>query len=196
MNQATNLIQWRNLTDEQKAEFDFENYKYQFQSEYEWTSSTAIRGESAGYDLVYRLVIEDDKWYFYREDSGMKVGFEGVDKGKNLDLSPEEYRTLRPARPDFEIPQPEKTLEQKIQEKWPDKEVVMLQESTCYKHNREALFFGESDNYHVVAQSMKGFYKYVYEIEGELVDDREATVSCLETGKTIQPIAVLFNKES
>ena len=62
MDQVTNLIQWKNLTDEQKADFDFENYKYEFQNGVHWNY---IQTKTPYDHCVYRLVVEDDKWYTY-----------------------------------------------------------------------------------------------------------------------------------
>ncbi len=91
-----------------------------------------------------------------------------------------------------EIPQPE-TLEDKIKAKWPDKEVEML--GHCKVNGWLGL--GEEDGArepHIYAQSYKAFYKYVYECEGRLYIDRTPTDYCENTGKTLQPIAVLFER--
>jgi hypothetical protein len=183
MNQVRNLIQWKNLTQEQKDDFNFENYEYQFLSEYEWTNSTVIRGESAGYDLVYRLVIEDDKYYVY-EDGGREEVFKG-DEPYLVDT-----KLLRPARPD-EIPQPEKTLEQKIQEKWPDKEVIMFGWSSA---NIWGWTTGNKTE-HIKAQSMRGFHTYVYQRpqDDSFFPDTEA-IFCWNEFLTLQPVAALFER--
>ena len=70
INQVTNLVQWKNLTDDEKAAFDFENYKYehQLESETEWIDSS---GPFA--DDVYRLVIEPDKWYYCGDINGCDI---------------------------------------------------------------------------------------------------------------------------
>ena len=63
MNQTTNLVQYKNHTEEQKGDFDFENYKYEYQSlqGLQWHS---LKGSTADTERIYRLVIEEDKWYF------------------------------------------------------------------------------------------------------------------------------------
>lgn len=159
MNQVTNLIQRKNLTQEQKDEFDFENYKY-----------------------VYRLVIEDDKWYFAHDE---------VRLGKDWDKDElEEACECRPARPD-EIPQQEKTLEQRIQERWPDKKVVMFGWSSA---NIWGWTTGNKTE-HIKAQSMRGFHTYVYQ---RLQDDSffpdTKAVYCWNEHLTLQPVAVLFER--
>jgi hypothetical protein len=155
MNQARNLIQYKNLTDEESVDFDFENYKYEMQYPNE-----LLEYQEATLDIlphrVYRLIIEDDKWYWL--SSPLDVGLR---QGETLDQSTIESATvLRPARKD-EIPQQEKTPEEKIKEKWPDKEAVMfdydiegvLREQGNLLDGRDA---------HLVSQSKRGFSGYVY----------------------------------
>ena len=190
MNQVTNLIQWKNLTEEQKADFDFENYKYKAQTANGWedySSFTYLSSDSVvtqREQLVFRLFIEEDKWYFC----------EGVYKKPILgkDLYCEDFNVfsenLRPAKP-HEIPVKEKTLPERIQEKWPDKEVVMLEfdANDCLQF-ASGHYLGQI---HCTAQSMKGFFRYVYEYgDGELTLFHEP-LDVLDD-KTIQPIAVLF----
>lgn len=183
MNQVTNLVQWKNLTQEQKDGFDFENFKYEVQRLTNgvdfYTSIVSMNGE-ANYEKVYRLVIEPDKWY-----TGFINGELVTCLGSCFDgLNPE---TLRPARPD-EIPQPEKTLEEKIQEEWPDKEVVMFGWSSA---NIWGWTTGNKTE-HIKAQSMKGFAGYVYDFEeGYKINSRP-----IWPNTTMQPIAVLFEGEA
>ena len=189
MNQVTNLIQWKNHTDEQKADFDFENYKYYWQT----SSGVFLSCDKSDFSLsanVYRLVIEDDKWYVMVEYDGMKV-YKDMLKGSAI-RSPEKYTNLRPAKPD-EIPQPEKTLEQKIQDKWPDKEVVMLTPENGVLRIVKKIGGFEYDRPHIFAQSMKGFHKYVYELlSGKLeLNTRPIMPGVLPT---LQPVAVLFER--
>ena len=188
MNQVTNLIQWKNLTDEEKAGFDFENYKYEYQICREWIKYE-MGSIDPRLDMVYQLVIEDDKWYYWvwEGESFIKLGSQVVEMHRGG------YSTIRPARPD-EIPQDERTLEQKIQDKWPDKKVVML----AYTGKFQELTFpvGTLDRYHFAALSMKGFFFYVYQIpqDGSFFLDTKAAY-CWNEGTTIQPIAVLFEGE-
>lgn len=181
MNQVTNLVQWKNLTQEQKKDFDFEDYKYEYQGEHNWWLPHA---GICKFERIYRLVIEDDKWY-----TGFINGELVTCLGSCFDgLNPE---ILRPAKPD-EIPQQEKTLEQKIQEKWYGKEVVMLEPENGMLRIVKTVGACEYDSPHVFAQSMKGFYKYVYDLGGELIADRKPTGDA--GNKTIHPVAVLFEE--
>ncbi|MCP4988594.1 MAG: hypothetical protein GY928_21840 [Colwellia sp.] len=187
MNQVTNLIQWKNLTEDQKAEFDFENYKYEKQVAYNWevmpNKFTACMD-----DAVYRLVIEDDKWYTYFSE---KFSEKYTVKGSEF-TNPDGAICLRPAKPD-EIPQQEKTLEQKIQEKWPDKEVVMLTPENGVLRIVKKIGGFEYDRPHIFAQSVKGYHKYVYELlSGKLeLNTRPIMPGVLPT---LQPVAVLFEE--
>jgi len=99
MNQTNpHFTQWKNLPDEQKAEHDFDNYKYEFQhSSGYWLN---IHVPPLDHNLVIRLVIEPGKWYFLEESDGFTSY---VIKGS--EISPiNTWPILRPARPD-EIPE-------------------------------------------------------------------------------------------
>tara|TARA_R100000808_G_C2153015_1_gene162836 strand:- start:3951 stop:4514 length:564 start_codon:yes stop_codon:yes gene_type:complete len=184
MNQVTNLIQHKNLKQEQKDDFDFENYDYVYQGR----DDCWYTGEASG-EHVHRLVIVDDKWYTRTDDDGQQL----TALGEDIDKATIEYAlSLRPAKPD-EIPQPEKTLEQKIQEKWPDKEVVMLTPENGMLRIVKTVEECEYDSPHVNAQSMKGFHKYVYELlSGKLeLNTRPIMPGVLPT---LQPVAVLFER--
>ena len=198
MNQVTNLIQWKNLTEEQKADFDFENYKYEFQM-FDWVPK---RGSDIANDRVYRLVIEEDKWYFckgiYKKPIQGKYLICENFKYKKLKV----FENLRPAKR-HEIPKPkEKTLQERIQEEWLDKEVVMLEmtdpNNSIANHEFLSLvdYFYENSipiaHYH--AQSMKGFFRYVYDFGDDgFFLDREPTDG--DSLKTIHPVAVLFEAQ-
>ncbi len=98
MNQTQNLVQWKNLTNTQKFHFNFKDFKYQKQNGLEFKD---LKGDEypLGCD-VYRLVIEEDKWYccFAHRWS--------IQKGSTLIGSsqhPSVLSILRPARPD-ELP--------------------------------------------------------------------------------------------
>ena len=188
MNQVTNLIPWKNLTQEQKDDFDFENYRYTVQTPtntkffgfYQKERPTSI----TDFGSVYRLVIEHDKWYTYSSEEFSK---KYTVKGSEF-VNPDGAISLRPAKPD-EIPQQEKTLEQKIQEKWPNKEVDILYPKfglLCINHNNQ-------NRTHILAQSMKGFYKYVYEQENGILSPSTRTTLPWKN-KTLQPVAVLFER--
>ena len=77
----------------------------------------------------------------------------------------------------------EPTLLERIEEKWPDKEVVMLEWGS------DSLKIGNWGHYH--AQSMKGFVGYVYDIEGLFT---KVSPTFRGTNNTNFPVAVLFNK--
>ncbi len=62
MNQATNLIQWKNLTNAEEVDYNFKEYSYEFLEYYEWKPTKGIFSPNDHY--VYRLVIESDKWYY------------------------------------------------------------------------------------------------------------------------------------
>jgi hypothetical protein len=102
MNQTNNLVQWKNLTEDQKAGFDFEGYKYEEQhyNSNQWMGYVSHHGRDT--TSVYRLVIEPDKFYYW--DDGDGIG-SGVKKGK--DFITFGYKSLRPAKPE-EIPKPKK----------------------------------------------------------------------------------------
>jgi len=107
MNQTTNLVQYKNLTDDQKATFDFEGYAYEFQLDDKgWKDLLVIGKESFIYkgslksvsghpynNTVYRLKIDPEKWYFWEA-----IGLSGVTMGKDLN-NPNLEGIIRPAKP-------------------------------------------------------------------------------------------------
>ncbi len=101
-----------------------------------------------------------------------------------------EYRI----KPD-EIPKPEPTLLERIEAKWPDKRVIML---GWYKYEieaRELLRMPWSTNglyNHYEAQSMKGFFKYVYSTNNELLTSGNCPNSVYASYETI---AALFDRD-
>jgi hypothetical protein len=139
-------------------------------------------------DNVYRLVIEEDKWYYLsdEQDTGICTG---VTINNNYT---DDAIIIRPAKAS-EIPKPkEKTLEERIQEKWPDKEVVMLDDGT------DILLFSYAGSCanrpHIEAQSMKGYCGYVYYAEGKVPemhrDEKPISEACNH------PVAVLFRRDN
>jgi hypothetical protein len=91
-----------------------------------------------------------------------------------------------------EIKPKELTLEEKVKAKYPDYEVLMLID------DRDILMFPRfGDEFkHVEAQSIKGFHGYVYHREWDNnYYFRYYAADVLNSGKYIQPIAVLFNKD-
>lgn len=191
MNQFNNLVQWKNLTDEEKAGFDFVDYKYEVQrltNGVDFYSSIVSMNGEANSEKVYRLVIEPDKWYAMPDPDGLYV-YKDILKGSDI-KSPEKYTNLRPARPD-EIPQDERTLERKIEDKWPDKEVVVFGWSSA---NIWGWTTGNKTE-HIKAQSMRGFHTYVYQRpeDDSFFPDTKA-VYCWNEFITLQPVAVLFER--
>lgn len=105
MNQTNNLIQWKNLTDEQKAGFDFPGYKYERQLDLDWTSSERKADALSG--GVYRLVIEPDKWYYCEGTTDKPEVLKGLDlttfnQVRNVPV-------IRPAK-HSEIPKPKRVF--------------------------------------------------------------------------------------
>jgi hypothetical protein len=90
---------------------------------------------------------------------------------------------------DYKVKPKELTLEEKVKAKYPDYEVVML---AWDERNRWVM----QDSYlHVDAQSRKGFYRYVY--QHPHYDWDTCTIPTMQWTKdeTIQPVAVLFERE-
>jgi len=85
---------------------------------------------------------------------------------------------------------PAQTLKERIEAEYGDYDVVML-EWIC---NHLSISDKNVTWSHMQAQSMKGFYKYVYErSDGTLHCARNPAIEDEE--KTIQPVAVLFYKQ-
>lgn len=217
INQVTNLIQFKNLSKEQQASFDFENYEYEGQDSGHGSENTKFTkilpcGKTKGMaHRVYRLKIEPEKWYFSKY-----LGNPHIILGKEVTYQAEEHYMpiLRPATPD-EQPKP-LSLEDRIKAEFSDKRVVMLEFGREGNDNIDLLkmmedqfmYPCESGGYHSThteAQSMKGFYRYVYICQSEIDDgeikfytSREPTedYDILDGGKTIHPVATLFSVQS
>ena len=155
MNQVTNLIQYKNLSDEQKAEFNFEGFKYERQVAYDW-EVMPTKFTSPVDDRVYHLVIEPGKYYYIEDKHGFDVRCTDI---------PINAPILRPAKTS-EIPKPEKTLKERVEEEYPDFEVVIFEERHFLGFEGSIPFGGNLGTVefwpHTTAQSMKRFYKYVY----------------------------------
>ncbi len=93
MNYTTNLIQYKNWTLQQKKDADFKNYKWERQTrQLKWISNT---GGLIDPNSVYRLVIENYKWYYCYSYASSII------KGKDLVVNCKNgYNTIRPARPE------------------------------------------------------------------------------------------------
>lgn len=99
---------------------------------------------------------------------------------------------------EYEEPK-EKTLEERIQEQWANKNVVMF----ARKESTGALVFADFEHIkHIGAVSMKGFCGYIYENQSTKVPFKvysEPVKGTLEGEEGFTqfafPVAVLFNKE-
>lgn len=188
MNQVTNLTQYKNHTDEQKAGFDFENYKYEVQAlrDLDWFNASKSKGTNEERDQkVYRLKIDPDKWY-YMENA---CGFSKDTKGSDLNENTIEFLTiLKPATAE-EIPKPE-TLEDRVKAEYGEYDVVMLEFPAEY-----LLYYDEDCDIHrphIEAQSMKGFAGYVYLWPSEFNAHYEPVKYI--SGNYTHPIAFLLSR--
>lgn len=88
----------------------------------------------------------------------------------------------------------EKTLEERIKEKWADKEVILL--DTNAQGSLVILQESGPSSYHIDAISMKGFAGYIY-IKGRTGEKlRDSSSPCHKVdGKYQFPVAVIFEKE-
>lgn len=184
INQVTNLIQWKNLSKEDQAGFDFERYKYEWQSETIWESVNwaPLKPNSNG---VYRLVIQPDKFYYMEGENGTEII-----KGGSIDNRDRKVSSvIRPAT-SAEMPKPA-TLEDRVVAEYKDFEVSMLEWNGSFlDYICEGVDFP-----HTQAQSMRGFYKYVYEFGDFLsISIDPTTIHHYGDGEdeTITPIAALF----
>ncbi len=188
MNQVTNKIPYGLLTEEEQAQF----CRYaKVRGMYEMYDNKAV-WKVSGYEPKfckwppYRLIIKDDEWYYFESGCVTRV-WEGVEiTSRGID----NMQVLRPATPaEIEAAKPkELTLEDKIKAKYPDYEVDML-------------YWGLTDilsckgHTHASAQSMKGFYRYVYQhIDGDW-DTSTSPTMMWDKGITLQPVAVLFERD-
>ena len=86
----------------------------------------------------------------------------------------------------------EPTLLERIEEKWGDKEVIMLEwDEHCDDVYMLIMKYKECHWKHIEAQSMKGFYKYVYLTDEDVLACNSTPISEYAEWETV---AVLFNK--
>ena len=113
MNQTNpHFTQWKNLTKEQKDEYDFEGYRYNYQAGSgiwqpfipQFAGKRLVSPEG---QYVYRLVIEPDK-YYYVSCSAINKGVPFTSEGLSLEHYLI-YDILRPARIS-EIPKPKRSF--------------------------------------------------------------------------------------
>jgi len=198
MNQATNLIQWKNLDEDQREQFDFYHgvYEAQFPGNSKgWRDCSKQQSRESVVkchgDTIYRLKILPDEWY--NIDYDIEYGGNEISLGCNINGGKDNYKSLsirviRPAVPhEIPKPKPKPTLLERIEEKWGDKRVIMLYWMNDYLYlKRTPQEFG-----HIHAQSMKGFEGYVYDYHGL---ERMIKATRVDPEGISTPVAVLFNK--
>ena len=197
MNQVTNKVPYGLLSEEEQEQFSGEgNYKglYKMYSEGFWEIYTSSEFEV---DMTYRLIIKDDEWYWVDDLDGNCEAVEGRKLINSEDVVEySEYATLRPATPaEIEAAKPkELTLEEKVKAEYKDRtnqEVIML----TYNDSNGYLSIKDCPDCepHVILQSMKGFYKYVY-----LCNNGEFSLGHTPTSQfaMYETVAVLFTKDS
>jgi hypothetical protein len=190
MNQVTNKIPYGLLSEEDQAQLCGEAktrgmYEYYNYNARAW-SITADNKLFAS-NSTYRLIIKEDEWYYVESIQGRGLILTGRELEGRITGG---YDTLRPATAEeIEAAKPkELTLEEKVKAEYPDYEVVMLDWNSL---NRWVMPNGYL---HIDAQSMKGFYRYVYQDPDGDWDTSTLTTMMWDNGITLQPIAVLFNK--
>jgi hypothetical protein len=187
MNQVTNKIPYGLLSEEERAQVDISTLK---KGLYEWFTGGEwgpAKGFVFSHISTYRLIIKDDEWYYVESIQGHGLILTGRELEGRITGG---YDTLRLATAEeIEATKPkELTLEEKVNAKYPDYEVVMLDWNSL---NRWVMPNGYL---HIDAQSMKGFYRYVYQDPDGDWDTSTLTTMMWDNGITLQPIAVLFNK--
>jgi len=133
--------------------------------------------------------------------NGSKIELRGMDKvyrelrnATTHEFNFQEYR--------YQIQKPkELSLEERVKKEYPDYEVLMIQEvqhKNAYSGKPYLSFegfshFGGIQPEHTCAQSMKGFYRYVYQYDGNICKNTNPIIT-QEDGANLFPIAVLFDK--
>lgn len=189
MNQATNLIQWKNLTDKQKAQFDFgrpELYMSQRScGKVEWRDYKFDQSkeeiEEVYLEHVNRLKILPDEWYWFKWDS-LEKAVQGSYILVGSYHTDQQCKVLRPARPE-EIPKPEQTLLERIEAAYPDTrpERLVWEPYLCLQGGQQ----------HIEAQSMVNFAGYVYLAHPFTVKPMPITT---DSNGMVFPVAVLWTK--
>jgi hypothetical protein len=190
MNQVTNTTQYKNIPEEEQAGFDFEGYRYEIQNSFNGVAfsspSLAVVPFPNG---VYRLAIQPDKYYYIEwpcDEPEIRSGNDIM-----AELAIDNATLVRPAT-EAELPEPKpETLEDRVKAEYPDYDVVMLEWGKGEDSDLLLMVSSKrSDWVHVMAQGMKGFYRYAY-----FEDGRFSTYigpSDVKTGQTVLPIAALF----
>ncbi len=194
MNQVANKVPYGLLTKDEQEAFNTKGFAYQSWVPDMWVTCVFEDSYTPRNETVYRLVIEPEKYYFCKWDYGKH---ESIEKGSVLKLHHiTSCDHLRPAK-QSEKPQPV-TLEDKIKAKYSGFEVVMLEWVILGSNEENSPYLcytarGRHNLHHTAAQSMKGFFKYVYNEEGDLIHEYDYPTKPWK-GKTLQPVAVLFEK--
>jgi len=192
-NQVTNKIPYGLLSKEEQAQFLPESRRlYEVLRDFHgkglpiWKSTS--QSPFPQRHQVYRLIIKDDEWYYVESMQGHGLILTGRELEGRITGG---YDTLRPANAEeIEAAKPkELTLEEKVKAKYPDFEVKFFRWCSVGRY-----VFSTSNDNHIAAQSMKGFYRYVYQhLDGDW-DTSTSPTMMWDKGVTLQPIAVLFNK--
>ena len=222
INQVTNLIQWKNLTPEQQAEFDFEDYEYEAMAPLSTIWVSALTQPITPHDhTIYRLKIQPEKWYYIKFDSPNSVDSYTL-RGSD-DLIKEPFISIiRPATKDeipnicngdgcekttvkdynycpecYEVLKRPVTLESRIKAEFPDKRVVMT--GPVNWHGVDFIGFkrGEKHWSTFEAQGMVNFVGYIYEgLESGLCQRLSPIIPLNVKGPILHPVAVLFSVQS
>ena len=139
---------------------------------------------------TYRLIIKDDEWYLAESIQGHGLVLTGRElEGRVLGG----YDTLRPATPEeIESVKPKvESLEARVKDEYGKKYIIeFFRWSSVNKYS-----FAGTKDLHISAQSMRGFYRYVYQDPDGDWDTSTSPTMMWSEGVTLLPIAVLFTEE-
>ena len=192
MNQVTNKIPYGLLSEEEQAQFCVEA---KTRGLYELWNNEWYEASSSRFSCIstYRLVIKDDEWYYFESGKLSRVW-------QGIEITPrgiENMQVLRPATPaEIEAAKPkELTLEEKVKAKYPDYEVCMLGWYKDCDQDMWSMIYKDTHWRHTAAQSMKGFYRYVYQhSDGDWDTCTDPTMQWAKD-ETLLPVAVLFQRD-
>jgi len=138
--------------------------------------------EFSGYEYTgeYRFPIDNDEW------------------GHDPNHSSDQLRALTPKRKLFILRkiEPIITLSARIILSYPDYTCRMFDFYEVYKGDRKVLCLKDTNRSYLLAGSMQGCFKYVYECSIAGIDGFFIAHSATKThnGKTIHPVGALFYK--